>query len=103
MVCLRSQREGFLWETGILGFEVSVTSVQVPATGRDVMVPILWHWNKSQAVLRCPKGINCCCRVVGEEADRTQASQREWPGGKQEEYVSLFSSTSWSCSIASYW
>lgn len=49
MVCLRS--EGELQETGILGFEVSVTSVQVPATGRDVMVPILWHWNKSKLCL----------------------------------------------------
>lgn len=36
---------------GFWALEVSVTSVQVPATGRDVMVPILWHWNKSKLCL----------------------------------------------------
>ena len=49
LVCLRSEEE--LQETGILDFEVSVTSVQVPAMGRDVMMPVLWPWNKFKLCL----------------------------------------------------
>ena len=48
-VCLRSEEE--LQETGILGFEVSVTSVQVPAMGRDMTRPVLWPWNKFKLCL----------------------------------------------------
>ena len=50
-VCLRSEEE--LQETGILGFEVSVTSVQVPAMGRDMTMPVLWPWNKFKLSDRC--------------------------------------------------
>ena len=39
LVCLRPEEEP--QEAGILGSEVGVTSVQVPATGRDVVMPVL--------------------------------------------------------------